>query len=47
MELVILVKLKILEVENSLEGLDPNAVSRQKLADLTGFRDWLRNLLLA
>ncbi|CAL8999296.1 unnamed protein product [Prunus brigantina] len=40
-------QLKILEVENSLEGLDPNAVSRQKLADLTGFRDWLRNLLLA
>ncbi|KAH0997273.1 hypothetical protein GBA52_021137 [Prunus armeniaca] len=40
-------QLKILEVANSLEGLDPNAVSRKKLDELIGFRDWLRYLLLA
>lgn len=40
-------QLKILGVANFLEGLDSNAILRQKLIDHTGFRDWLRNLLLA
>ena len=38
-------KLKIVGVAKSLDGLNPSDALSHKLADLTGFRDWLRVVL--